>query len=62
MMSTAPKTNHIAVRLPSLLFILTAVILINPGGIMPIKALIKPKNKGVIKFIYIDNALLNAIP
>jgi hypothetical protein len=48
MTSIAPKTNHNAFRFPSLWFTLAAVILINPGGIIPIIALIKPKNKGVI--------------
>jgi hypothetical protein len=30
---------------------LAAVILINPGGVIPTKAVIKPKNKETIKFI-----------
>jgi hypothetical protein len=52
MTSIAPKTNHIAFRLPSFRFTLAAVILINPGGIIPIKAVKNPKNNEVTMFIY----------
>ena len=50
-MITAPETNQKAFLFPSFRFTLAAVILSNPGGVIPMKAEIKPKNKGVIKFI-----------
>ena len=46
--SSAPATNQRAARFPSLILTLAAVILINPGGKIPISALMNPKNNAEI--------------
>jgi hypothetical protein len=50
-MNTAPKTKNKAFRLPSFRFTFAAVILINPGGIIPMHAVIKPKNRVEISLL-----------
>ena len=57
----APNTNHNAFRFPSFRFTLAAVILINPGGIIPIKAVMNPKNNEVMVFIYWKSDVKNHI-
>jgi hypothetical protein len=47
----APKTNHKALFFPSFRFTFAAVILSNPGGVIPIKAVIKPESKDITRFI-----------
>jgi hypothetical protein len=50
-MNTAPKTKNKAFRLPYFRFTFAAVILINPGGIIPMHAVIKPKNRVEISLL-----------
>ena len=58
----APKTNINALVLPSFKLIFAAVILINPGGKIPMVAVIKPSNIGkIIVKIYLILNLIKVI-
>ena len=53
MISKAPSTNTKALLLPSVTLTFAAVILINPGGKMPIIAATNPDMKGRIMLMFL---------